>query len=254
MVAVVRPAMIKETVQSLIDNMLNKDHSFRMILNVDPIGEQGKTQEDVVNLIKDFDYFDDVVVRTPPKPHVVKAVRWCLDQAESDLVIFKEDDIKILEHIDLNRMIELLDSYPLLSSLHTDKWGTALDHQRTFDNGHKIQRCGFMWEYGYKGMIPFYRATQWHRAYSFLPNLTKIKFIKDARKYIKPAYGASPTNIMKGKAGNIEGTLHSFLASWEYGYFTRPEMPKQIEDLGKEWKQERGWKKPPKGVWQTWVK
>ena len=145
MVSVVRPSMIRETTKLLIKNYLNDDHAFRLILNVDPIGERGKTQEDVVNIIKDFDFFDDIVVRTPPKPHVVKAVRWCLDQAETDLVIFKEDDIAILEPLDLNRMIALLEGYLNLSSLHTDKWGTALDHKRTLDeNAHKILRCNFL--------------------------------------------------------------------------------------------------------------
>lgn len=256
MVSVVRPRMIRETTKLLIKNYLNDDHAFRLILNVDPIGETGTyTQGDVVEVIKDLDFFDDIVVRTPPKPHVVKAVRWCLDQAETDLVIFKEDDIAILEPLDLNRMIALLDSYPNLSSLHSDKWGTALDHKRTLDeNAHKIWRCNFEWEFGWARGIPFYKATQWQRAYSFLPNLTKIEFIKEARQFIRPAIGASPTNILKGKAGDIDGKLFKFLSSWEYGYFTRPEQPRQIEDYGKEWKQKRGWKKPPKGVWQTWIK
>lgn len=256
MVAVIRPDLIRQTLESYIRNMLNEDHSFRMIVNVDPIGERNKTQKDVVDVIKSFNFFDDLIVRTPPKPHVVNAVRWCLDQADREYVMFKEDDIKILEPIDLNRMIGLLETSPTLSSLHTDKWGTALDHKRTLDKkyGHKIWRCNFEWNLVHKGIFQFYVATQWQRAYSFLPNISKLEFIREARKYIRPNIGQSPTNIMKGKAGNIDGTLNKFLASWNYGYFTRPNQPAQITDLGKEWKQERGWKKPPKGVWQTWIK
>ena len=255
MIGVVRPAMIKETIQSLVDNMLNDDHEYRMIVNVDPVGERKYSQEDVLGVIAEFDYFHEITSRLPSKPSVVKAVNWVLNQAETDLVIFKEDDIKILEPLNLNGMIETLNCNPKISSLHTDKWGTRLDHARTLDEGMKIKRCGFEWEYKLNGPFQrFYLAKQWQRAYSFLPNLTRIEFIQGAKKYIMPRVGQSPTNIMKGKAGDIDGTLFKFLKSWGYAYWTQPDMPKQIEDLGKEWKQKRGWKKPPRGVWQTWVK
>ena len=251
MIGVVRPSMIEETLDSLIDNMLNENHEYRMIVNIDPVGERGKTQDDVIKVISSYGFFAPILVRTPDKPSVVNAVKWVLNQAESDFVIFKEDDIKILEPLYLDTMIEVLKKNPKLSSLHTDKWGTALDHPRTIEDGKKIIRSGFEWNLKKQG---FYLATQWHRAYSFLPNLTKIEFVKEAVKYIRPRIGQSPTNIIKGKAGDVDGTLFKFLSSWDYGYWTCPDRPKQIEDLGKEWKQKRGWKKPSRGVWQTWVK
>lgn len=251
MIGVVRPAMIKETLDSLVKYMLNDNHEYRMIVNIDPVGERKYSQEDVLGVIAEYDYFHEIVSRLPAKPSVVKAVQWVLNQAESDLVIFKEDDIKILDPLYLDSMINALEKRPKLSSLHTDKWGTRLDHPRTLDEGLKIKRCGFEWNLTKHGL---YLASQWKRAYSFLPNLTRIEFIKEAKKYIRPNIGQSPTNIMKGKAGDIDGTLFKFLASWDYAYWTYPDKSKQIEDLGKEWKQKRGWKKPPRGVWQTWIK
>ena len=248
MVGVIKPKMIEETFNSVVENFLNEDHDFRVIVNIDPIGEKKYTQKDVVRLIEEYGY--DVKSRTPDKPSVVNAVRWVLNQAETDLVIFKEDDIKILQPLHLNSMIEVLEANPKLSSLHTDKWGTDPNHKRTISKD-KILRCGFEWKLIDQG---FYIAPQWKRAYSFLPNLTKGKFIREGRKYIRPQIKASPTNIMKGKAGDIDGTLFKFLSSWDYGYWTFPNNEKQIEDLGKQWKFKRGWKKPPKGVWQTWVR
>jgi hypothetical protein len=251
MIGVVRPAMIRETVRSLVDNMLNDNHEYRMIVNVDPVGERKHSQEEVLRVIAEFDYFHEITSRLPSTPSVVKAVKWVLDQAETDLVIFKEDDIKILEPLYLDSMIEALNNNPKISSLHTDKWGTKLDHARTLNKGLKIKRSGFEWDFTKNG---FYQASQWQRAYSFLPNLTRIEFIQEAKKYIMPRVGQSPTNILKGKAGDIDGTLFKFLKSWGYAYWQLPDKPKQIEDLGKEWKQKRGWKKPPRGVWQTWIK
>ena len=121
MIGVVRPSMIEETLDSLIDNMLNENHEYRMIVNIDPVGERGKTQDDVIKVISSYGFFAPILARTPDKPSVVNAVKWVLNQAESDLVIFKEDDIKILEPLYLDTMIETLKKNSKLSSLHTDK-------------------------------------------------------------------------------------------------------------------------------------
>jgi hypothetical protein len=254
MVAVKRPNLIAETMAYLVDNVLQDfpEHEYRFIVNIDPVGDRKHKQKDVVELLEKTTSLDKLIVNCPKKPGVVKAVKWTLNtscKGNPDYIFFKEDDIAILEKLDLNEMIRILEKYPKLSSLHTDKWGTKPDHVRTV-NENTINRCGMHWKWN----GDFYKAPSWKKAYSFLPSLTKAEFLCKGKQYIKTAVGESPTNIMKGKSGNVDGTLFSFLQSWDYGYFTKYNKPRQITDLGKEWKAKRGWKKPPRGVWQTWVK
>lgn len=249
MAAVIRPKIIEEAMDSWMEHIVepNPDFEFNIIVNVDPVGESKYTQKDIITLIKN--YSNDLVVRMPKNPSVVNAKKWVLEQISADYAMFKEDDIKFLQDLDLNRMVELLKKYKNLSSLHTDKWGVIPGHKRTLSK-NKIFRCNFEWVW----QGEFYKATQWQRAFSLLPSLTKADFYKVAREYLHPRYKNSPTNILKGKAGDIKGTLFNFLKSWDYGYFTWYGNDKQVEDLGKKWKKIHGYKKPTGGVWQTWQK
>lgn len=82
-----------------------KDVSVRLIVNVDPAGESGHTQEQVVELCKK--YFPVVVSRAPEKASFSDAVKWAWSQVESEYFLHLEDDWCLKKRVDLNIVLEI---------------------------------------------------------------------------------------------------------------------------------------------------
>jgi hypothetical protein len=243
MIGVVRPAIIEETTISLIENVLNDNHEYRMIANIDPVGERKHTQQDCVNVLKK--YFDVVIANKPKEPSVVDAWKWVIEQSDTEFMWFKEDDIKILRKVDLDDMIRILQKNPKLSMLMTDKWGAVLSHKKTIDK-NTILRSAMHFKYTGDN---WYKAPNWYRAAGITSTLVKRAFLKPAAKWM--IQGNSPNNSIKGKRND---GIQPFIKKWNYGYYQQPGGEKHFIDLGKGWKRSQGFTKPIGGVWKTWKK
>jgi hypothetical protein len=40
MTAVIRPTILERTLESIVKNIVTKEHRFRLIINIDPVGEK----------------------------------------------------------------------------------------------------------------------------------------------------------------------------------------------------------------------
>jgi hypothetical protein len=250
MIGVVRPKIIEETTISLIENVLNDNHQYRMIANIDPIGERKYTQMDCVKVLQK--YFDNVIFNCPRNSSVVKAWRWVLNQSKTKYMWFKEDDIKILRKVDLDDMIRIMDNNPKLSMLMMDKHGTLQNHQRTLSDT-KILRSTM--EFEYTG-DRWYKAPHWFRAAGITSTFVKRDFIMPCVNHM--VKDRSPNNTIKGKqtirTGQKNMEIAPFLRRWDYGYYQTPNSGKHFIDVGKEWRSKLGFEKPPRGVSKTWTK
>lgn len=250
MIGVIRPKIIEETLSSFIEKVLNGKHEYRMIINIDPVGEKKYTQMDCVKVVQR--YFPDVIYNCPNKPSVNNAWKWVLKQSKTKYLWFKEDDIKILRNVDLDDMIRIMDKTPKLSMLMMDKHGTLLSHSRTLSET-KILRSTMEFEYTGDN---WYKAPRWFRAAGITSTLVRRDFLLPCMKHF--VNGRSPNNTIKGKevvrTGQKNMQIAPFLEKWEYGYYQTYNEGKHFIDIGKEWRRKLGLEKPPKGVSETWIK
>lgn len=88
-IATIRPEILRLTLDSFMAGLLYGYHT-RAIINIDPIGENGHTQREILDLC--CSYFHSVVSRTPETPSFSDAVRWCWSQVETEFFLHLEDD------------------------------------------------------------------------------------------------------------------------------------------------------------------
>ena len=121
-ISVVRPSVLDITLKSFTEKMLTNKNDYRIIINVDPIGEN-IPRKHVLKVVNN--YFDNVVFNYPSVPGFTKAVKWCWEQTNSKYVFHLEDDWKLLSDINIQNMIEILNKYDDLASLRLDKHRTG---------------------------------------------------------------------------------------------------------------------------------
>lgn len=131
MTATIRHHVLDQTLNSFTKQMLHDRSRYRLIINIDPIGEKLKRRGAELTVAKK--YFDDVVYNFPETPGFTKAVQWCWLQTTAPYVLHLEDDWKLLQNINIDWMIEMLNQYKLTSlrlskekigrSKHSNKFG-----------------------------------------------------------------------------------------------------------------------------------
>src|SRR4030043_1164252 len=89
MTATLRPQVISQTLESFCRNIFKDRNSYRLIVNIDPVGEKVKTAK-VLEVCKQ--YFKNIVFNTPKFPSFPSAVVWCWSKVESDFSFHLEDD------------------------------------------------------------------------------------------------------------------------------------------------------------------
>jgi len=112
--ATVRPDILERTFSSFRENLLNDNHEYRLVINIDPIGELDKTPDDVLAVARK--HFSNVIHRIPESPCFTDAVMWCWGQAESDLIFHLEDDWEMVRAIDLDQLLATISELPKYDS------------------------------------------------------------------------------------------------------------------------------------------
>lgn len=116
--ATIRPALFHQTLKSFTDNLFTNRKEYRLILNVDPIGEDVDPME-MVKVGKQF--FDNVVYNIPDEPNFAQACKWCWSNTSSEFVFHIEDDWRLCKVISIDHMIEILKNNDDLLSLRLPK-------------------------------------------------------------------------------------------------------------------------------------
>lgn len=122
MTATIRPSIMKRTMESFCKNMLTDRKRYRLILNIDPIGENIHPKK-VLNVAKIF--FDNIVCNVSDSPCFCKAVMWCWKNSRTDVVFHLEDDWSLLTTINIDYMIDILEKNKDLVSLRLNKDNTG---------------------------------------------------------------------------------------------------------------------------------
>ena len=202
MTATIRPLILNETLRSFTQNMLTDTTNCRLIINIDPIGENVKRKVIIKTAKK---YFKNIVFNCPPTPGFTKAVIWCFSQVTGDWVLHLEDDWKLLKPMNIDTMIGMLDKYPQLVSLRLDKE----NHRR---NKHGI-RYGFVY----------------HPKISLNPTLFKGDFIKNVWKLMYENKNPEK-QLRKNKS-----PLGKYIAKYTHGIYVKDGFGKIVDDIGRTW-------------------
>lgn len=233
--SVIRPNIIKQTIKSWEINLKNNNtnNSFNVIINIDPVGDSYNPKyikQIVSNSFNIKDYF------IPSRPSFPLAVRRLWERADTDFVLFIEDDMLLLQSININKMLEIMDTYNI-DVLRLDKRGCNSDNSEI----KRKSKCDYV--------DNFYKFRSYEYGLSLNPSLYKISIIKELYPYFID--GTSPERILRSK--KTEET-DEVLKKYNYGICMKPGDSAYVKDIGTKWKKSKKLKKPGSGVTSTWVK
>lgn len=235
MTSVIRPKMYARSLETIVRKVVKKQKGFRLILNVDPIGED-KDPITMVEIAKRFFGNDNVIYNIAKKPSFPKAVKWIWSQVEAPYAFHWEDDTMISRDIDINDMISILSKYPKLSSLRLYKYHTP--NKKAF----KTFNC--RWIYKEEG---FYMAKDWRKQFGLNPILIKKEFIDEAIKRMR-----DDTNPEK-QFRESQKYMREHIKNWQYGLYTKPGDTRIVDGRqGEAWKKALGLKKPKGKTFLKW--
>jgi len=234
MTAVLRPTILSETLVKIKKHVCKgEEDRYRLIINVDPIGEAVDPMKVIKTVNKNF---NNVLYNIAEKPSFPHAVKWVWSQVEAPYVFHWEDDVNILYDINVDDMISILEKYKDLSTLRLYK--AATPKKKNFFT------FACKWKYYPEG---FYIANDWKKQFGLNPILIKSEFVKEAVTRM-----VDHTNPEK-QFRYSQKYMRPLIRKWKYGLYTKPGAPRMIDGRkGQRWKNQMGLDKPGGG--QTFLK
>jgi len=234
MTAVIRPSLLEGTLKTIVNKVCKDRDGFRLIINVDPVGEPIKPMKVIKTAEK---YFDDIIFNIAKEPSFPKAVKWVWSQATAPYIFHWEDDVNILREIDVDHMIKILKDHKKLSSLRLYKGRTP--------KGRKMFRTfNCRWEYHKEG---FYVAKDWKKQFGLNPILIKSEFIQEA--VTKMVQTTNPEKQFRYS----QKYMRPLIQKWQYGIYAKPGESRLIDGRkGEKWKQKMKLNKPKGRTFLKW--
>ena len=116
--ATIRPDIFRTTLSTFCNKLFTDKSQYRLIINVDPIGDD-KDPIEIIDIAKEF--FTNILVNIPQKPNFAQAVKWCWERTTSEFVFHLEDDWKLRKNIDINHLISIMNQYKNMIGLRLSK-------------------------------------------------------------------------------------------------------------------------------------
>jgi len=234
MTATVRPDIIRRTLKSYCKNLLQERDRYRLIINIDPVGEDIKPEK-VIKTCESF--FKNIVFNIPKEPSFPKAVIWTWNQVESDFAFHLEDDWLLEKYIDINDMIRILNKYKEIACLRLSKYNIP--------NSKRIKLFNAVYKYNEDG---FYLAFDSKKQFGLNPVLIKKSFIKQAL----PLMVDNKNPEKQFRFNNPK--MSDFVLRWKYAIYSRPGWRALAIDNGVNWKYSNKFVKPNTGTFLVWQK
>jgi hypothetical protein len=236
MTSVIRPAILNDSLNSIVKNLVSDQNRFRLIINVDPIGENVHPMK-MIKVAKK--HFKNVIYNIANKPSFPKAVKWVWSQSSAPYVFHWEDDVSLFRKIDINDMIKIHEKHPGVASLRLFIQDTP--------NKKIIKVFRSEWHYNKDG---FYIANRWQEQFGLNPSLIKQAFVKEAINIFRD--DINPEKVFR--------TRYSWavplISKWKYGLYTKPGDKMLVSGKGSAghiWKKKMGLTKSDK-QFLKWVK
>ena len=237
MTATVRPLVILRALESFQNKVasLNPDCSFRLVANIDDIGDiENHTRADVVYKMQWF--FKNQLLRLPEKFGFPSALKWCFENVESEFFFNIEDDWKFLKPIDLEKIFHFMHKNHDLAILR-------LPYRRADENQAKQWNKFFPWN------GEFFECPEELRpglGFSGHPSLIRTAFIREIVKHLTE--DSCPEKQIKGH----NPVMRNILKRWRFGVFQKQSEGPYVEDIGREWRDKMNLKKNGSYGFSTW--
>lgn len=223
MTATIRPKIVRATLDSFCNKIFTERERYRLIINIDRIGEPYKVKN-IIRICQKFFPDDQLIYRTTKYPSFPKAVIWTWQQVEAPWVFHLEDDWLCNYKVDIDDMIQIMKKFDLVSlrlnKTKTRKTKCAI--KNGFTSAPKI---------------------------SLNPTLFNGEFIRNMVPLMTPK--SNPEKQLRiGKGRHPRG---KFLVGKRHGIYTRVSLKQMVQDTGRKWITSSRYKKP-KGFNQTWQK
>lgn len=241
MVSTIRPSLLKRTLDTWCEHMLTDTSRYRLILNVDAIGEQYDPTY-IVDMAKS--YFPNITynINTEDCSHS-KAFKWCWDQVESDHVLLIDDDWELLRPVDVDDMINKMDSIDNLANLRLLKVPIPkINCKSSFKGITYNSVCIFGSTYAYINDILVVSGKKYNQM-TINPSLFNGSFVKQVRPYLDVNKDPELLVKMRGDSRELEDLI---MNNWEIGMYVKPGEKNYIKDIGREWMKANGVKKKSK--------
>lgn len=244
MTATRRAAILERTLRSFDEGLLT-NYPVRLIINVDPVGPD--TDRDIERVLKgcfvESNKWRYIHYNYPKTASFPKAFTWTWSIAGSfhNYVLHLEDDWVLMRHVDLQKLIEILDSDPRIASVRLPAFPAGI---KTMKNWNKH----FTWTGKY------YAPPEGEEWLGFCghPSLIKAEFVRKCAKLIDPELNPEK----QFHRGNPE--LNEEFAKWKYvvyGEPGEPPTPPLIKDIGREWMVSEGYQKSGnRAFFKNWEK
>ena len=242
MTAVRRPEVIEKTLKSFTENLFTKPEDHRLIVNIDPIGEDVSFDK-ITNIIKK--YFPNYLAYMPEEPSFPKALIWVWSQINTKFIMHIEDDWIIRRPIPLQKLLDPLQNNKDLACVRLYK--------------HNIQNkinpilfgsCEYKYHSDYNYLTPVPGTNNWKNQFGLNPVMIKKKFIDDALPLL-----VDNKNPEKQFREN-NPLMSNILKKWTFGVYGKPgDLQYVWGKNGLHWREKSGLMKPKEGKgFITWVK
>lgn len=243
MTAMNRRELINTTVSSFYHNLLRNFKPVshrRFIMNIDPLPDKPTTAADIESIINIVDFYDfTYAVNTPEEANFGEAFKWCWSLCDVDWVFNLEDDWELLRPVDIKDLILIMQNNPDLASLRLPQFRSDAD-------GMKNWNLWFPWNGEFFECPDDLRVSQ---GFCGHPSLIRGEFVKKCAPLI------DPTKNPEKQFHHGNPALVEEVAKWRFGVYGKPNESNYIQDLGRRWMVDNGYRKSgAKAYFMNWEK
>ena len=235
MTATIRPDIIRRTLKSYCKNIFQERDRYRLIINIDPIGEK-ESPDKIIEICKGF--IPNVIYNVPAEPSFPKAVIWTWAQSRTNFVFHLEDDWLLDRYVNINHMIEVLNKYPELACLRFSKYNIP--------KRERIMLFNAKYEYNPDG---FYLTAN-HNQFGLNPVLIKRDFITEALKIM--VTNRNPEKQFRITKKDPKSDMNRLIMKWKFAIYSKPGRPRLAIDNGVNWKFYNKFGKPDGQQFLVW--
>jgi len=204
-IGTLRPDILEFTLLSFHRKFLRQFQRARLIINIDPIGDERRSTDDVLRICAK--YFSEITHRCPDQPHFATAVKWAWEQVETEIFLHLEDDWLLKRKVDATRIVRGFEADPDLASLR-------FNLTRNPSRG------------------PLY-----FQGPSLNPSVIRRRFLEEVLPFFSPHLDPEKQYTYPNDA------RREVLAHWRHMLYGEPGEASYVLDIGKKWRRFHGFAK-----------
>jgi len=241
MTAVKRPKVIEKTLKSFTENLFVIPEDHRLIVNIDPVGENVSFNE-ITDMIGE--YFPNHIAYMPDEPSFPKAVINVWKQVETKFFFHLEDDWILKRPIFMNDLKKPLKVFNNMACIRLYKENIPMS------NSPNMFGCSYHYNREFNLFKPVPGSNNWKNQFGLNPVMIKKEFIDEALPLM-----VNNKNPEKQFREN-NPVMRNILKRWQFAIYGRPGLKRMVWGKnGLHWRQNSKYKKPRDGSgFTTWDK